>query len=43
MTIPKAFPDLSKELIDFMFKSSGFDSLKIILWKIKNYDESYIG
>ena len=43
MTIPKSFPDLQHELIDFMFKQSGFDTLELILWKIKNYDESYIG
>jgi hypothetical protein len=43
MTIPKSFGELSSELVDFVFKQNGVNNLEVVLWKIKNYDENYIG
>lgn len=43
MTIPKPYLKVKEELVDFVFKQNAVDQVELVLWKIKNYDEVYIG
>jgi hypothetical protein len=43
MTIPKSYPVACNDLVDFVFQQNSVDQIQLILWKVKNYDEVYIG
>ena len=43
MTLPKTFLRASQDIADALLKKNAKDRVELILWKIKNNDEQYIG
>ncbi|CAK83003.1 unnamed protein product (macronuclear) [Paramecium tetraurelia] len=42
-TTPKEFDAAQQDLLDFVYTRNAYEPVDIILWKIKNNDEKYVG
>ncbi|CAD8157739.1 unnamed protein product [Paramecium pentaurelia] len=42
-SIPKDYEGVQTDLLDFVYNNNTYDILEIVLWKVKNNDEKYVG